>query len=70
MRINWRVFWTDSSSSDSVADFACGMSFAKGLDGIWDPQARKEFRKLKKLTLKSARRRAARACDKHFAYWR
>lgn len=69
-RINWDVFTQNSSSKDSVADFARGTSYTKSLEGMWCPDARREFRKLKRLPVGQARKRVARWRNSYFQSWR
>lgn len=57
-RINWKPVNDNSSSIDAIIDFARGSSIKKAMDSCWDPRVKSIFRSLKKLKVKTARRRA------------
>jgi hypothetical protein len=59
MKINWNEFDGNSSEMDTIIEFSIGRSIKYVSQNIWSPEAKKELKKLKKLPLEIARRRAS-----------
>ena len=58
MKINWSKFDENSSERDTLVHFANGMSIRRLNCLIWSNDARLELKKINKLSVKIARRRA------------
>lgn len=70
MRINWKVFEGNSSTEESVADFAAGeiKSYTAWTDACWPKETKAEIRKIRnsKLTIELVRKRARRHAHRLF----
>jgi hypothetical protein len=63
--INFEIFEENSSSSDAMRSFAEGLlSFPELKNGMWDPRARAEVDKMRKLGRKNSLRRARLWCTR------
>lgn len=59
MRINWKVFQENSSTEEAVMDFAEGVTSVRQFEkDCWPKDCKKMVRKLKRLPVRLARRRA------------
>ena len=69
IKINWEPFWENTSSREELCRFADGRSSLREFGShLWTNNCTAEFKKLKRLPVKVARRKAMAAARRHGCY--
>lgn len=65
-RINWEPFWENTSSREELCRFAEGESSLREFGShLWTDECKAEFKKIKRLPVSMARKRAKEAARRH-----